>query len=53
MKENDFRNTFTYAALIEAMEKYDDYDPELIKRMTEDWYKVMKAMEDKQYGKES
>lgn len=44
----DFENTFTYAALINAMEKYDSYDPELIRQMKEDWNNTMeKFMEDK------
>ena len=44
----DFENTILYASLLDTMEKYDEYDPNLIEELKEDWIKTMKKlMEDK------
>ena len=53
MEYPDFKETFTYNSIIDAMDKYDDYDPELIKQMKEDWDCIVRRMmEDKQHDKE-
>lgn len=45
----NFENSFLYASLLDAMEKYDEYDPKLIEELKEDWTRIMdKMMEDRQ-----
>lgn len=50
MNDMDFLDLFRQ----KLKENYDDYDPEFIKMMEEDWDNVLqKLMEDKQDGKET
>jgi hypothetical protein len=47
---DDFENTYLYASLLKAMDDYDEYDPEFIRKMTEDWERIMAEMMEDKHG---